>query len=41
MSKKPTAQNGKGSKFRPVNKEEFDKTYSRIWPEKKKRKEEK
>ncbi len=41
MSKKPTAQNGKGSKCRPVNKKEFDKNMDIIWPDKKTRNKEK
>jgi hypothetical protein len=34
MSKKETAQNGKGSKPRPVNKEQYDKNYERIYGKK-------
>jgi hypothetical protein len=41
MSNKKTAQNGKGSKPRPINKKEFDKSFDRIWPDKKKRNKEK
>ncbi len=34
MTKKQTAQNGKGSKPRPINKETFDKTYDDIFKKK-------
>ncbi len=34
MSKKQTAQNGKGSKPRPVDKKEYDKNYERIYGKK-------
>jgi len=34
---KQTAQNGKGSKPRPVDKKEYDKNYDRIWQDKKTR----
>ncbi len=41
MSKRQTAQNGKGSKPRPVDKKEYDKNMDIIFGDKKKRNKEK